>query len=77
MKRFIVTVPEIHYQDMSIEAATEEEAIQKVLDGDGTCVGEPEYAYTLDNKDQFLCSEEGVDIQDNDDDNDVVGTPED
>lgn len=53
MKKYVVYVPEVHYQRVEIEAENEEDALELVMDGEGNQIGNPEYEYTLDDEDAF------------------------
>lgn len=57
MPKFVVRVPEVHYQDVEIEAENADEARELVMDGNGTEVGEPTYEMTLDDEDAFIVCE--------------------
>jgi hypothetical protein len=48
MPKYIVKVPEVHIQEVEIEADTAEEALDLVLGGDGELVGDVQYDSTLD-----------------------------
>lgn len=47
MKTYTVTLKEVWYQFVSVDADSEEDAIKKVQDGDGAYC-EMEYSHTLD-----------------------------
>lgn len=47
MKKYIVTVKEVHNQDVEIRAKNEQEAIKKVSEGEGEELT-LEYSHTLD-----------------------------
>ena len=46
--KYIVNVREVHIQMVEIEAATEEEALDKVRGGEGNYIDPLEYSHTLD-----------------------------
>ena len=54
MPKFIVRVLEVHYQPILIEADNEEEAIEKVAEGDGE-EEELQYGYTLETDSWTVC----------------------
>lgn len=53
MKTFIVRQQEVWIQELEVEANSEEEAREKILDGEGTEIGKAEYDYTLDNEEDW------------------------
>lgn len=59
MKKYIVTMKEVHNQEMLIEANSPEEALSKVSEGEGTAQSEAYYSYTLDS-DEFEVTERKV-----------------
>ena len=58
MNAYIVTIEEVHKQHIKVFADSEEEAINRVEDGEGEEDGAPEYSYTLD-KDTWQAEEIG------------------
>lgn len=61
MTRFVVEVPEVHYQQVEVEAADEQEAINKVAEGDGNPIdGALEYSRRLDREYFRLDSTTGI-----------------
>lgn len=51
MTKFIVEVREVHVQSMRVEAESAEEAIKKVVNGEGEIVENcMEYSHTLDSE---------------------------
>jgi hypothetical protein len=48
MPKFHVSVPEVRYQTVEIEAESMEHAVRRVLDGDGEYTGDLEYSHPLD-----------------------------
>lgn len=58
MRRFIVSIPEVHYQDVVIEAKNENEAIKLAKEGEGDAVNNSlEYSHTSEH-DNFHVEEE-------------------
>ena len=47
MTSYIIEVPEVHYQQVRVEADSPEEALAKVREGDGEYL-EMEYSHILD-----------------------------
>jgi hypothetical protein len=47
MTSYIIEVPEVHYQQVRVEADSPEEALAKVREGDGDYL-EAEYSHILD-----------------------------
>ena len=47
MKRYVVTVKEIHWQDVFVEAENELEALAKVKEGEGDYYDASDYIETL------------------------------
>lgn len=59
MKKYVVNVREVHVQPVRIEATSKEEAIEKIVKGQGTTVDDGlEYSHTLDS--EFWTVEEEV-----------------
>jgi hypothetical protein len=48
MKRYIVTIKEVHEQDIFVSANTEEEAVIKARGGDGDYGNGTRFQYTID-----------------------------
>ncbi len=46
--KFIVSVPEVWIQEAEVEAESSDEALIKVMDGEGDYLPHPEYSHTLD-----------------------------
>ena len=54
MKIFKVSIPEVHYQDVEIQADNETEAIELVKQGDGDILDNTlEYSHTCDNGEKY------------------------
>ena len=50
-KEFVVSIPEVHYQDVIVEASDECEAITKAKEGEGTAVDNSlEYSHTSEDE---------------------------
>ena len=50
MKSFIVSIPEVHYQDVVVDAKDGEDAIAKAKEGEGEAVDNSlEYSHTSEN----------------------------
>lgn len=55
MKTFKVSIPEIHYQDVTIEANNQEEALIKAREGEGTAIDNSlEYSHTSENENYHI-----------------------
>lgn len=51
MKKFTVSIPEVHYQDVIIEAETDVLAIEKAKKGEGEILDNSlEYSHTSENE---------------------------
>ena len=48
MKRYTVTIKEVHEQDIFVSANTEEEAVSKAREGVGDYVDGTRFQYTID-----------------------------
>jgi hypothetical protein len=65
MKKFIVFIPEVHYQAVEIEAKDEAEARKKVTEGDGYYLDNRlEYSHTLNGDDHVDYSWENWKVED-------------
>lgn len=53
MKTYTVRIPEVHYQYIVVEAINKTEAIAAAKQGEGDYANNSEYAYTLDDDEQF------------------------
>jgi hypothetical protein len=66
MKKFVVSVEEVHIQLVVIEANDEDDASEKVREGDGDYIGDGEYTHTI--------NETGWKVEEINNDIDVVAT---
>ena len=48
MKRYIVTIKEVHAQEIVVSAASEEQVLAKAQDGDGDYANGTSFEYSLD-----------------------------
>lgn len=51
--RYSFQVPEVHLQEVEIEADSKDEALQEIKDGCAQDLGEPVYSYTLEETDAW------------------------
>lgn len=47
-KRYIVTMNEVHMQQIAVSGTDEEDAMIKAVEGDGDYIDGSEYLYTMD-----------------------------
>tara|TARA_B100000579_G_scaffold239901_1_gene196717 strand:- start:2436 stop:2654 length:219 start_codon:yes stop_codon:yes gene_type:complete len=53
-KLYKVRIPEVHYQEIIVEATSKDEAIAAAKNGEGDYVNGTEYAYTLEDYQWYI-----------------------